>query len=129
MRDLIDDRAELDDEEEDGSFAEGDEDGEEEAPRRRERRAELDDSSEEDDEDEDEEEARKVRSHRMGRSFQRKCTTGLPTDVHRFAKVSSSMRMKKTKMATPMSENGGDVENVGVPNATKRRSSMRKIWI
>lgn len=60
MRDLIDDRAELDDEEEDGSFA-GDEDGEEEAPRSRERRPELDDSSEEDEDDEDEEEARKIR--------------------------------------------------------------------
>lgn len=59
LRDLIDDRADLDDEEEDGSFA-GDEDGDEGERRPRPRRPELDDSSEEDEDDEDEEEAAKV---------------------------------------------------------------------
>lgn len=59
LRDLIDDRADLDDEEEDGSFA-GEEDGDDREPRPRARRPELDDSSEEDEDDEDEEEAAKV---------------------------------------------------------------------
>lgn len=57
--DLIDDRAELDEEEEEGSF-DGDEDGEDVQPRRRQERTNVDDSSEEEDEDDDEEEIQKV---------------------------------------------------------------------
>lgn len=69
LRDLIDDRADLDDEEEDVSFA-GDEDGDEGEPRQRASRPELDDSSEEDEDDDDEEEAAKV-SHIYGCGFPR----------------------------------------------------------
>ncbi|KAG8168815.1 hypothetical protein KVR01_001564 [Diaporthe batatas] len=57
--DLIDDRAELDEEEEEGSF-DGDEDGEDVQPRRRQERTNVDDSSEEEDDDDDEEEIQKV---------------------------------------------------------------------
>ena len=59
MRDLIDNTAELDDEEEDESF---DEDTGEPRQRNRNRNPQdLDDSSEEDEDDDDEEEVRKVR--------------------------------------------------------------------
>lgn len=57
MRDLISAEAEIDDEEDDESFDEGN------GPQRSRNQGEFDDSSEEEEDDDDEEEARKVCAH------------------------------------------------------------------
>jgi hypothetical protein len=96
LRDLIDGEAELDDEEDDESFDE--ETGDAREPRKP-RNGAMDDSSEEDEDDDDEEEARRV--WRAQPSLVSSLTLLVADELlrKRSAKVSSSMKMKRTRRA------------------------------
>lgn len=120
MRDLIDNSAELDDDDEnDDSF---DEDtGEVKSKKKRlPRDMDLDDSSDEEDDDDDEEAARQVWLLRAALP-----KPGQMTDtIFRLEKVLSSTRMMTRRRNTA---NAAETKNATVANESKKRSWTRKI--
>ena len=128
MRDLIDGEAMLDDEEDDESFNE-DEEGTGEA-RKKLRDTQLDDSSEEEEDDDDEEEARRVYRAPILPDGLR--ITSAPADSFsptRFAKASSSTRMKRMRATAWMNANAGRRRSAAALSGKRRNSLMKRTLI
>lgn len=118
---LIEGEALLDDEEGDESF---DEETGEVTRKTNGVNGDVDDSSEEDDEDDDEEAQRAVSD--IQRVFKYSLGPGLSLDLPRYEKVSSSTKMRSSKIAT---EDAKRRSGGGKSASGKTRVWMMKIWI
>ena len=119
LRDLVEGEAMLDDEENDGEVSDNYDEDRRDGPSTE---RHYDDSSEEDEDEDDDEDAARAVSIACGSRLVILGATNLWSTKYRFAKVSSSTKMKRSRSA----RSAGRRRNGHV--LAKRNTLMRKIW-